>query len=275
MPSMISIASIDAGNRLRALDPAWVKLLSEEIGTEGLQEPIRVVERGDRHQLVSGARRLAAAQTLGWKEISATVIPAAELADEASVRLAEIKADMLRGDLTVLDRARYLVAWRDAYETLHPAKRGRKAVDLSLDEKSAQCALIFTDAAQAALDLSRRTIFLLLKIASIDGQAATKIALHPSSDKRGELLLLAEQSAAMQMAVADMLTSEPATAQTVVDALLQLGTVPPIKPEPVYAKLSERFSRLPERERSAFLEMNESEIRLWIAKRDERASKAA
>lgn len=33
---LIPIADIDVGDRLRALDPAWVALLAEEIGRDGL-----------------------------------------------------------------------------------------------------------------------------------------------------------------------------------------------------------------------------------------------
>lgn len=277
--TMIPTASIDPGNRLRALDPSWVELLADEMGADGQQEPIRVVERGERHLLVSGARRLAAAQALGWKEISATVIPAAELAGEASVRLAEIKADMMRGDLTVLDRARYTAAWRDIYVSTHEiSKGGRKRRDASpeeLEELSAKFALSFSEAAQKALQISRRSLFDALKIASIDLQVAERIALHPSANRRGELILLAEQSPAMQAAIVDMLTANPATADSVADALTTLGAMPASQPEPAYARLSERFSRLPEKEQFAFFALHESAIDLWLAKRNSSARKVA
>ncbi|WP_294640128.1 ParB N-terminal domain-containing protein [uncultured Aureimonas sp.] len=111
----IPIALIDAGNRLRVLDPAWVRTLADDMAVEGQEEPIRVVERGDRFQLVSGARRLAAAGLLDWSEIDATIKPAGALVDEASARLAEIKADMMRGELTALDHAVYVSTWCDLW----------------------------------------------------------------------------------------------------------------------------------------------------------------
>jgi ParB family chromosome partitioning protein len=279
MTVMIAVASIDAGNRLRTLDPAWVNLLAEEIAADGLQEPIRVVERADGYRLIAGARRLAAHVQLGRQEIAAIVKPAGSLATDAELRLAEIKAEMLHGDLTVLERGRYLAAWREAHEQLHPPpKRGRKPAKAGADalqELSAQCANIFSDAAKAALGLSQRTIYLLLKIASIDVQAAATIARHPSADKRGELLLLAEQSAPMQVAIASMLTAEPAQAETVAEALALLGATSAAQPEPVYARLSERFARLPEREQFAFFALHEDVIDLWIAQRPARSRKAA
>lgn len=277
--TMIPVAGIDAGSRLRALDPSWVELLADEMGSDGQHEPIRVVQRGDRHLLVAGARRVAAATALGWKEIAATVIPADELADEASVRLAEIKADMMRGDLTVLDRARYTAAWRDIYVSTHEiSKGGRKRRDASaeeLEELSAKFALSFSEAAQKALQISRRSLFDALKIASIDAQAAERIALHPSANKRGELILLAEQSPAMQAAIVDMICAVPATAISVVDALATLGAMPSIQPEPAYSRLSEKFARLPEKDQFAFFSLHESAIDLWLAKRASGARKAA
>lgn len=271
MPVRIPISSINTGARLRDLDPAWVRLLAEEIATDGLQEPIRIVERDSGYRLIAGARRLAACIDLGHREIDAIVHPSERLAGEAEIRLAEIKAEMLHGDLTVLERARYLAAWRHAHEELHPQpKRGRKPQKSEADplqELSAQCANIFTDAAKAALGLSQRSIYLLLKIASIDAQAASTLARHPSADRRGELLLLSEQSAPMQVAIASMLTSEPTRAETVAEALALLGSRPAPAPAPVYARLSERFSRLPEREQFAFFSLHEDVIELWFAQR--------
>lgn len=275
----ISIALIDAGNRLRVLNPAWVKLLAEEIATDGLQEPIHVVERGDRYQLVSGARRLAAVQLLERDVIEAYMQPAEAMANDAAVRLAEVKADLLREDLTVLDRARYLAAWRDVHEQLHPQpKRGRKTTSAAENDEPEMIAIvanIFTDAAKTALGLSQRVIYRLLKIATIDDQAARLIALHVTANQQNELLTLADQSPAMQAAIVDMLMAEPAKAQSVTEALMVLNVTPPVQADPVYAKLSERFSRLPEKDQFAFFSMHESAIDLWFAKRSTGAKKVA
>jgi ParB family transcriptional regulator, chromosome partitioning protein len=123
----VELAHIDVGGRLRALDPAWVSLLAEEIGRDGLIEPIRVVARGERFQLVSGARRIAAYQTLGRAEIEARIEPETALADDAAVRLAEIKGNFLRGELTMLERAYYVGAWREIYLSVNTPRRGRRS----------------------------------------------------------------------------------------------------------------------------------------------------
>lgn len=69
----VDISAIDVGQRLRALDPAWVALLAEEIEREGQIEPIRVVERGDGFVLIDGARRIAARLHLAHTAIEAKI----------------------------------------------------------------------------------------------------------------------------------------------------------------------------------------------------------
>ena len=73
----VSISSIDAGDRLRVFDPAWVKLRAEEIATDTLQQPIHIVERGEAFRLIDGARRLAALATKRWKVKTAGIVLAA------------------------------------------------------------------------------------------------------------------------------------------------------------------------------------------------------
>lgn len=124
---MIPIALIDAGTRLRVIDPAWVEVFKEELASDGLLEPIRVAPRGERFLLVAGARRLAAAAALGWTEIEARIASAETGADETASLLAEIKADLMRGELTALEHAVYVAAWCGVYrEAQGPRKRGPK-----------------------------------------------------------------------------------------------------------------------------------------------------
>ncbi|WP_279480316.1 ParB N-terminal domain-containing protein [Aureimonas sp. SK2] len=269
---LIPIADIDAGNRLRALDPAWVKLLAEEIETDGHREPIRVVERGSGFKLVSGALRMAAISLLGRTEIKAHVEPAEAYAAEASVRLAEIKADLLRRELTVLDRARYIAAWREVYETVHtPKKRGRKSAaeaKAGADELIANFANNFTDAAKAALGLSQRSIYLALQIASISPDAADRIALHPVANKQNELLILADQNETKQAAIVAMLTSDPAKASTVTEALVLLGERAEPQKLAAYERTYEKMATWKPADRERLFDLLIDEIEVYMARRN-------
>ncbi|MEC9247157.1 MAG: ParB N-terminal domain-containing protein [Pseudomonadota bacterium] len=274
--TLIRLDQIDGlEDRIRVIDPAWVKLLAEEINESGLKDPVRVREEDGRFRLIDGARRIAAYKQLGREEIEAST----DNSDEA-LKIAEIKAHMLRADLTALEHATCVATWCDIYrEAQGPQKRGRKpsapASDGELEEMSAKLALNWSEAAQQALGIGRRSVFRSLKIASIDADLRKKVALHPVANVQRELLVLAEQSASMQAAIIDMLIDEPAKAQTVSDALILLGATPAAKSEPVYARLSERFSRLPEKEQFAFFNLHESVIDLWLAQRATGSKKAA
>ena len=275
----VDIASIDVGNRLRALDPAWVDLLAEEIAAEGQTDAIRIVARGERFQLIKGARRIAARLKLGHTEIEAKVEPEEALADAVAVRLGEIKGSMLRGELTVMERARYIAAWREIYETVHGLpKRGRK----SAAEKSAQNALIsgaanddaedrfvlsFTEAAQKALGISRRSLFLALKIASIEPELGHRLTGHPSADSRVELLILAEQTVVRQRAIVDLILGEDAEINTVADAIAHLDGAPAAPQLTPPERFYQTFSRLPQPHQEAFFELNADAIERWLAAR--------
>lgn len=267
--------AIDAGGRLRALDPVWVALLAEEIGRDGQIEPIRVTPRGEGYRLVDGARRLAAVQQLGLETIDARIVPPEALADDAALRLAEIKGHMLRQDLTVLDRAFAIAAWRGIYESLHgTAKKGRKPKPAQVeaeDEMSASIALIFTEAAQAALDISRRSLFLALQIATISPLVVRRIQLHAIAGRQSELLALAAQSPTRQSAIVDLLTEESAQVGTVAAAIARLEGRPEEASLAVYERMYERFKTLKPVERARFYDLNRREIEEWLATRRAKA----
>lgn len=282
----IDITAIDADDRLRALDPAWVELLAEEFARDGHKEPIRVVARGERFRLIAGARRIAAALRLGWTEIAAGIEPEEALADAAVLRIAEIKSDILRGELTVLERAIYLAAWREAHESVHAApKRGRKPKT----ELSAQCARIsgvanddaedpfvqsFSDAAQKALGISRRSLYLALKIAGIGRAQAHRLMGHPSADNRGELLLLAEETPVRQAAILDLVLSAEPKAATVLEAIALLAgsDAGPAKLTPP-ERFHQSFARLRPQDQDAFFDLNAEAIERWSTTRAVKGSK--
>ena len=281
--SMIQIASIENEGRLRSVDPQWVNFLAEDIAVNGLIEPIRVVARGNGYKLVDGARRIAAHLKLGWPEIEAQVEPEEALADDTAVRLAEIKGHMLRGALVALDHAICVATWCDIYQAIHgQPKRGRKPsrnaasdTDEALHEKSAESCTNWSEAAQGALGLSRRALFYALKIARLSPEIRVRIATHPVADNQRELLLLAELTPVRQTAVVDILTDDEPQATSVAEAIALLDSVPAPRPVPAYERVFERFAKLRAADQEKFFELNVDAIEVWMARRAEKARKAA
>lgn len=283
----VDLASVDAGGRLRALDPAWVALLAEEIQKDGQIEAIRVVERGTRFVLIDGARRLAAMAQLGRTGIEARIEPEEALADDAFVRLGEIKGNFLRGELTMLERAYYVAAWRGIYESVNgPSKgRGRPKAGNSFQRNNFPAAtnddardafvLSLSEAAQKALQISQATLSRYLRIATIPAEQGHRLVGHPSADSRVELMILAEQSPVRQAAILDLVTGEEPRADTIADAIAALDGAPPAPRLSPPERIHQVFARLPQPQQEAFFALNADAIERWMASRPQTSRKRA
>lgn len=101
----LEIADVRVGNRKRKLNESKVQSLAESFSSIGQLQPITVSE-GDygTYRLIAGLHRLEAAKAIGWKKIQAAVFEG----DEVAVELAEIDENLMRNDLTVLERGEHL-----------------------------------------------------------------------------------------------------------------------------------------------------------------------
>ncbi|MCX8045032.1 MAG: ParB/RepB/Spo0J family partition protein [Desulfobacterota bacterium] len=111
----IPIKSITVKHRARS-SLGDLASLRESMRELGLLNPIVVTER---HELVAGHRRLAAAQQLGWETIEATVVKAR---DEADLLAMEIDENLQRLDFSPEELAR---AQRRLEKLRHPTLLGK------------------------------------------------------------------------------------------------------------------------------------------------------
>lgn len=264
----IEIGLIDVLAGRRRLDPAWVETLSDLFASQGQLSPIELVEREGRYRLVFGGHRLAAAKLIGWSTIRAVVKDAAAFASEAEITLREITENMARRQLSVLDRSVDIARWREIYNAAHTvSKGGRKAKDADPLELTAKFAVSFTKAAQDAFQLSERSIFNAVKIATISADLRDRIALHAIADNQSELLALAAEPAERQAQIVALLLAEPAQAASVADAIAIIDRLPKPQPAQAWEKLSDTFSRLKQKDQDRFFELHASAIRRWLANR--------
>lgn len=155
----LAIAAITVPERLRPIDPDWVLVLAESMATIGLKEPIIVrYTASDAYELVAGAHRLAAAARLGWLDLPASI----EELDDLQARLVEIEENLIRRELSKLDRAIFLAEHKRIWEELHPeTKHGGTRKPLKRNggnqvAKSATCR--FTAVATERTGLSERSV---------------------------------------------------------------------------------------------------------------------
>jgi len=113
---LVKIDEIIIGENRRSVNPERVKELAASIQEIGLLNPITITE--DKH-LVAGLHRIEAYKLLGKTEIEATVVSL----DELDAELAQIDENLIRNELTVLERAEQLKRRKEIYEAKYPESR--------------------------------------------------------------------------------------------------------------------------------------------------------
>ena len=156
----LAVADISGGRgpyRLRTtLDQDWVAVLADSMGEVGQLTTIDVeLGANGALRLVAGAHRLAAAQRLGWVTISALVHAEGDTPDAA--RLREIDENLVRRELSALDRALHLAERKKVYERLYPeARHGGHAPSESEPGKSSENQWV-TEASPQVADFTSET----------------------------------------------------------------------------------------------------------------------
>lgn len=114
---LVPLDLIDVGARLREVDHDYALMIAGSMEAMGQLTPIEVRPMpGGRFELVAGGHRLAAAQRLGWSDIRADVKEATDL--EAELR--QIDENLVRRELSALDRGTFLARRQQIHLTLYP-----------------------------------------------------------------------------------------------------------------------------------------------------------
>lgn len=274
---IIEIDRIDTSGRLRPINPTWSAAMAETLAAGERLPPIEVVERGEGFRLIAGGHRVDAHKIARRTVIEAEVYSAASFADEAAIRLREIKENMLRFELTALDRAVHLATWKEIHEAAYEApKRGRKPLKIDpakLAQNSAAFAQSFSKAASEALRISERSIQVAVQVASGIGlETRERIARAPFADVMSELLQLSHQDQDRQERIVGLLLAEPAGASSVAEAIAILDRTPAPVKLTGWQKVSDTFSRLKEPEQAAFFAAHADAIDRWLMTRGREAA---
>ncbi|HEY0328815.1 MAG TPA: hypothetical protein VGC77_06905 [Rhodopseudomonas sp.] len=260
----IKIEDIDTSGRLRELRPDWVDTIAEQVTAGEALPPIEVAAKPDgTWRLLIGGHRVAGHLKAGRSLIDADVadFPAS---DEDACRLREIKENLVRAELTVLDRAVALAAWKRIYEANNPLpKRGRPAAGENGEKISNIFVERFSAAAARALGITERSVQLAIEIASIDAVVRRELALHPIADNQAELLALARESVARQRRIAAHLLDAESGISTVAEAIAAIDKTPAPPRAAPWEKLSNTFSKLKEAQQYAFFDAHQDAITVW------------
>jgi ParB family chromosome partitioning protein len=219
---MVEIAAIVIpGGRRPARN---VDELAESINHNGLLTPIAVTE-GLR--LVAGLHRIEACKALGWREIPALVLKG----DALLAQLAELDENLVRTELTALERAEHLARRKAIYEALHPETRhghhrnrpnrqaeGKVAESAPLPQPDGDPVPSFVADTMAKTQQSERAIQQDVRIAnSIPEFLRNQIRDSPLADRKTDLLRVAGLTPGQQEGLIAALLLSPSPAG-VVDA---------------------------------------------------------
>ncbi|MEH0069192.1 ParB N-terminal domain-containing protein [Pannonibacter sp. Pt2-lr] len=158
---LIPVADIHIGERLRTVDADYVAMLAASIGDIGLMHPIEVgaADRRGRYPLIAGAHRLAA-----YRNLTLTRFRRWWSASRVSdAQLREIDENLMRRELSALDRAVFLARRKEIWEAKNPAARhgGDRRSDQVAnvgDLKSGDLIGRFTADVAEKLELSERSV---------------------------------------------------------------------------------------------------------------------
>jgi len=251
----VRVADIDASDRLREISEAHAQVIAasmlehEAAGGRRQLQPVELVQRGDGYRLVYGAHRLRAHQINGWGEIDAEVV---SLTD-AQLRLREIDENLIRHELTALDRARFLLERKRIYEALNPAaKRGG---DRRSDQTANMAVWSFSADIAEKTGLSERTVFRACALAEkLAPEAVARLHDTPLASNQAALETLSKHPHGRQMAALDLMFAEENPAKSVGDAFNRLdGKVSKPAEERLLDKFIDQWGRMGARDRGAIL----------------------
>ena len=194
----------------RPINAEKVQMLAHSMQMIGLQHAITIA---DNNVLLAGNHRYAAARSLGWKTIEATVVPRDTILNE----LVSIDENLLRHDLTVLEQGEHLkrrnelllalsqraVAGNKGEERVVVEVKGKGATDRGVAKAGIAKASKPTTADIAhEMGMSERTFQERIQIADkIDDEVRELIRTLPIAVNRNELHRLSKLSTAQQKSI--------------------------------------------------------------------------
>lgn len=212
----VPISDIKIPRKRRPLRP--VSDLAASIDEIGLLNPITVTTK---MRLVAGLHRLEACRSLGWTKIPATVVDL----NRAHAELAQLDENLVRRELSVLQRAEHLARKKAIYEALYPeTKRGVAGGRAS--GKSRRGAQRTTDRMSLVrhvaerIGVSERTVEREIQIATaIPQEVRDQLKGTPAANDKTGLLRLARLDERIQLAVAQRVADGDGLARALTHAV--------------------------------------------------------
>nr|DAO37974.1 MAG TPA: chromosome partitioning protein [Caudoviricetes sp.] len=195
------------GDRLREIDPEHAKVIGLSMQEHGQITPITVrsTPRASLpYTLVGGGHRYVGAGLIDWTEIDTMVVKA----DGIEAQLLEVAENLHRYDLTVMDRAFFVMKYREIWEE----SRGKIERGGDRKSKGKLCPLIDGSFAQHVADqlgIANRSAKLLDQISrNLHPELRSIVRGTSAANNQSELLKLSRLAPSKQRQVAIALRDE-------------------------------------------------------------------
>lgn len=206
--------------RLRTVSEEGLSELAESIKINGLLSPLVV---DPSLMLVAGARRLLAVKRLGHETVD--VIVRAFPSPDAK-ELAEIDENLMRMELSPLERSEHLARRKGIYERMYPQTAWGKAPKAGGPPGKDPPRGSFVDATAEALGVGRSTVAEEVRIGAMPQEVRDKVRGTSVAGAKKQLAKLSRQPEATQLQVAKVLESGQADNVDGALALAGLGEEP-------------------------------------------------
>lgn len=216
----IKIADIIVPERLRMVEEDHALAIQASIVEHGLINPITVRRTPPATKpfrpyiLVAGAHRLRAIELLDEAEIESVIVEA----DKLDAIMIEITENLFRNELSALDRAMFVMSYREAYEQKNgKVSRGRPANSVNLTELIAgEAAAGFSAHVANRLGLSVSAIERAQRIGQqLSPDLRQRLRGTPVADNQTMLLKLAAMEPQRQKLVALAFSEKPDIARAI------------------------------------------------------------
>jgi ParB family transcriptional regulator, chromosome partitioning protein len=205
----LSLSQILIGPRQRPIDRDYAAVIGASMKEHGQLQPIVVratPAAQSPYTLVIGGHRCTGAEIHGIEMLDAIVVKA----NGADAQLLELAENLHRRDLSVLDRAYFVQAYRDLWESKFGKINSGRVNRDKLSLFTAEGASSFSQAVAEKLGLCTRSAKRLGLISSkLHPDLRASLQSSPAADNQSQLLALAKLEPQKQRQVAVALKAEP------------------------------------------------------------------
>jgi len=236
----IPLDRIEVSDRERAIDADWVSFLAASMTERGQDTPVHVRKVGrDKYALVAGGHRMAALAQAGIEAAFAIVVQANDL----EAKLLEIDENLIRRELSPLDRATFLARRKAVYEKLNPETKHGAAPNGGKVANLGDFAQRFTAETAEKLGISERSIQrAVTRYNAITPDVRTAISGTWIAQSGSQLDALAKETPDVQRKIAEFIGQWPGVRQ-IGEIVRQINNRPKAAPPTKYDQFMAFWSK--------------------------------